>query len=86
MTAGRKNAEFAVSFLEEEGITILGQKLGGTDAMSVIFDTSDGKARVKVLEKISIKGTVEEESAYSAKLTQQTRSVIPDDITFFGTP
>ena len=81
MTVGRKNSEFAMRFLEEEGIPIVGQKIGGTTAMMIVFDTATGKAQVKTLERSQEVATAER--SHIASLAKQAET-IPDDITFFG--
>ena len=42
---GNSNAEFAVSFLNDEGFEILAKDLGGTHARKVMFHSTSGKAR-----------------------------------------
>ena len=81
MTVGQKNAEFAIRFLEEEGIPIVGQKIGGSAAMMVVFDTATGKAQVKTLERSQEVASAER--SHVASLAKQAQT-IPDDITFFG--
>ncbi|MEM6939205.1 MAG: chemotaxis protein CheD [Pseudomonadota bacterium] len=45
---GPKNAEFVMSFLEQEGIACQSSSLGGSQARHVLFTPSTGAAKVKV--------------------------------------
>lgn len=46
---GIKNAQIARKILDEEGIPVIGEDMGGTRARKVIFHVADGSALVKLL-------------------------------------
>ena len=80
-TIARNNADFAVSFLEAEGIPIVARKLGSKLPLSVFFDTYTGGARVKSVGEV--KQVEREEVAHLARISKSgTR--IAEDITIFG--
>ena len=50
ISLGERNAELALRLLAEEGISVLGQDLGGAFGRKVRFRTDDGMALVKLLK------------------------------------
>lgn len=80
---GKQNAEFALGYLADEGIEVIAKKLGGETAMMVVFDTGEGKAFVKQVERAG--DLLGEEQRHRAKLAAQMHPV-DEDIVFFGTP
>lgn len=50
-SVGRKNAEFALEFLNKEGIGITAKDLGGNRPRKVFFYTDSGRAIVKQIKK-----------------------------------
>lgn len=48
---GTSNAEFARRFLNDEGIPIIGESLGGTSARRIRFWPTDGRARQMVVDQ-----------------------------------
>ncbi|MDB4942177.1 MAG: Chemotaxis protein methyltransferase CheR [Labilithrix sp.] len=79
---GQLNTDFAKQYLEDEGIPIVAEKLGGISAMSIVFDTTTGKVLVKLLERTQELANAER--VHRAALAAQVRPV-EDDIVFFGT-
>ncbi len=82
-SVGKRNAEFAIGFLEDEGIRVAGKKVGGRAALSVLFDTDSGLARVKEIGAIA--EINREEQRVLARISQSPPP-IEQDITFFGLP
>ena len=80
---GRRNADFAIGFLEEEGIRVVAKKVCAPSALSVLFDTASGGARVKELGAVS--EVYHEEQRILGRLSVPPPSV-HHDITFFGMP
>jgi chemotaxis protein methyltransferase CheR len=80
-TIARNNADFAVSFLEAEGIPIVARKLGSKLPLSIFFDTYTGGVRVKSVGQA--KQVEREEVAHLARISKgETR--IAEDMTIFG--
>jgi len=77
----KKNADFVLRFLADEGIPVVAQKLGARSALSVVFDTAEGRAFVRTFNRAP--GVVEAERRHLAALSSASRS-FADDITFFG--
>lgn len=48
---GQKNIEFAVGFLQNEGIELMGQSLGGTSARRIRFWPTNGRSQQLLVEK-----------------------------------
>ena len=46
---GRTNADFALGFLEDEGIPILAQSTGGTSARKIRFFPADGRVQQRLV-------------------------------------
>lgn len=77
----KKNADFVLRFLAEEGIPVVAQKLGGRSALSVVFDTAEGRAFVRTFNRAP--DVAEAERRHLAALSSASRAY-DDDITFFG--
>ncbi len=77
----KKNADFVLRFLAEEGIPVVAQKLGGRAALSVVFETAEGRAFVRTFDRAP--DVVEAERRHLAALSSRRRA-FDDDITFFG--
>jgi chemotaxis protein CheD len=46
---GEKNAEFVLSFLDDEGIPVESQDLGGTQARRIRFEPTTGRVQLKLV-------------------------------------
>lgn len=79
---GQRNVAFAREFLSDEGIQVVAQKVGATSALSVLFDTGTGTARVK---ELAAEPDVVRDERRCLQDLARPRSV-DQDITFFGTP
>jgi len=80
---GRRNADFALSFLADEGIPVAAKKVCASTALSVLFDSGTGVVRVK--EVGSVPELYREEQKVMARLSLPPPPV-DQDITFFGLP
>ena len=56
---GHRNAQFALGFLEREGISCQAQSIGGEQARRIQFWPANGKARQKLLGRIEIAEDIE---------------------------
>lgn len=81
VSVGHRNSEFAISYLAEESIPVVAQKLGGSTGMMVAFDTASGRALVKSLERSPTLSR--EESDYVESLRAKNKTEV-EDIVFFG--
>lgn len=79
---GERNVTFARDSLRDEGIQVVAQKVGSTSALSVLFDTGTGTARVK--ELAAEPEVVRDERRCLQDLARPRP--VDQDITFFGTP
>ncbi len=79
---GERNVAFALEFLRDEGIQVVAQKVGATSALSVLFDTGTGMARVKEIGAEA--EVVRDERRCLQDLAR--RRPVDQDITFFGAP
>jgi chemotaxis protein CheD len=63
-TVGELNARFVRKFLVTEKIPLLAERLGGTDAVRLSFDTGNGRARVHTVSGVKLPEIVREEDTY----------------------
>lgn len=61
---GEQNAEFVKTFLRMEKITLLAQRLGGSQAVKVSFSTDTGKVIVSTVDGKALRRRVTEEEKY----------------------
>ncbi len=59
---GARNISFVREYLSAEGITVVGEDLGGMEPRKVLYDPATGTARVKRLARASTKVVAEERS------------------------
>ena len=63
-TVGERNAQFVRQFLNTEGIPLLAQRLGGTDAVEVTFTTDTGHVLVRSVTGYPLSSVVAREEHY----------------------
>ncbi|MCC7012243.1 MAG: hypothetical protein IT454_06770 [Planctomycetes bacterium] len=78
-----KNAEFIKGFLERESIPIVGQRLGGTLPLEVVFHTHTGKAFVRPVQPSGAHNLSREEEQYSLEIVRKVGAEPDDNITLF---
>ncbi|MEM9229132.1 MAG: chemoreceptor glutamine deamidase CheD [Pseudomonadota bacterium] len=71
---GQKNAAFVKDYLNNEGIGILAQDLGGTAARRVYFFPASGKVRVQYLAATESKRAAESEAKLNNRLESKPTS------------
>lgn len=79
---GQRNSEFVRTFLRTEGITLVGERLGGRSPLEVRFHTGTGKALVREAGLESMR----EARAQEEKYKQSIKKPVPkpeDDVTLF---
>ncbi len=62
---GEQNAEFVKDFLRTEKITLLAQRLGGSQAVKVNFRTDTAKVLVRTVDGTALRRRAEEEEKYA---------------------
>jgi chemotaxis protein CheD len=65
---GSKNADFALSYLEAEGLRVVAQDLGGMHGRRIHYVPSTGKVQRVLLKRAADVAVVEEERQYQSKL------------------
>jgi len=84
LNVGKRNAEFVLKFLSDEGIPVLAQSLGGTKGLMVRFRPHTGQAFAKPLAGRELPPIVEREEKFTTELFQKTDAPSADDgITLF---
>jgi chemotaxis receptor (MCP) glutamine deamidase CheD len=78
-SVSQDNSEFVQQFLKDEGIPVVGGRLGGTLPLSVRFETETGRAQAKTLGRDQI-ASIENEEQKSLTVRDPFPS---QDVTFF---
>ncbi len=78
-----QNALFIKAFLATERISILAQRLGGTQPLQVLFFTNTGKAWVKAVGGDKAKDLAEEERRYGIEIVKQVERPPEDNVILF---
>jgi len=83
LNVGAKNAAFVLQFLQDEGILVEAQCLGGTRGLLVRFEPNTGKAQAKPLAGRDLTPVVEREKEFGRDLLRRVMSPPDDAITMF---
>ena len=51
MNVGERNADIAKKILEQEGIKIIAESIGGTQGRKILFDTSNGSVHMRYIKQ-----------------------------------
>lgn len=78
---GGRNAAFALSYLEREGIPVIGQDLGGDRGRRILVYPSSGRVLRRLLEPTVLTQTVREEERFRRAL--KDRPPVAGDIELF---
>ena len=78
---GEMNAEFVREYLKMERIPLVGQRLGGTNAVHVYFHTDTGKAIVRTVDGSALPKIKHDETVYRHARADEASN--PDDVTLF---
>ncbi|HYD30461.1 MAG TPA: chemotaxis protein [Azospirillaceae bacterium] len=78
---GAQNAAFVLDYIEREGLELVGQDLGGTQARRVHFYPVTGRAMRKLLRPEAMNETIHHELSFRSKLRAQR---IEGDVELFG--
>ncbi|HUK25766.1 MAG TPA: chemotaxis protein CheD [Terriglobales bacterium] len=77
------NCSFTLKFLATEGITVEAFRLGGTQAMSVIFETATGKALVRCVPRTQDNKLMADEEAYETRIYRASHRKHPGGVSLF---
>jgi len=81
-SVSERNRDFILKFMEDEHIPIVAQKLGGSSALLLHFETDSGRALVRKVESSMLDRVVKEESKYLDEIRTTIRP--PEaDVTLF---
>jgi chemotaxis protein CheD len=78
---GAKNGAFALSYIRREGLTLVGQDLGGVSARRIHFFPSTGRVLRRILRPEALSETVSQELNFMTTLRHKP---IEGDVELFG--
>jgi chemotaxis protein CheD len=78
---GKHNAEFVLEFIKAEGLTLVGQVMGGLLARRVHYFPSTGRAVRRLLRKEAVPDTIQSEMRFMSDLRAKP---VEGDIELFG--
>jgi chemotaxis protein CheD len=81
MPVGDCNAKFVRSFLSTERIPLIAERLGGSVAVQVYFETDSGKATVQSVDGSHLPKIVQVENSY--RRTHHAGESLSGEITLF---
>ena len=81
LDVGAKNAEFVLSYVRREGLSLVGQDLGGTSARRIHYFPTTGRVLRRALRPEALSETVSQELNFMTTLRQKP---IEGDIELFG--
>ncbi len=67
---GLRNAEFVLTYLHQENLTLVGEDLGDVYPRKVLFDPISGRARMKKIQSVSNDTIAVREQQYSQEIKQ----------------
>lgn len=71
LQVGQRNVEFVLTFLADEGIAVIGKRVGGSTGVKLCFQTDNARALVKPLPNRAIDQTLATEVQYLRSAKQQ---------------
>ena len=77
------NIAFAFEFLKTEGIPVVGQDVGGTDARKIFFFVPSARVLLKRLGGKKLAPVEREEQAYLSRIKRKPRPADTPDVTLF---
>ena len=83
MNVGERNIEFALQFVQIEGLAVAAQDLGGPHPRKVIYFPSTGKVKIRKLRSLQTKVVAAQEKAYESTLAKQEESQAGGEIDLF---
>lgn len=80
---GQRNVAFVRQFLEDEGIMLAAQRVGGNQGVKLCFYTATGRALVKPLPNRLLDETLRQEVHYLRQTKKTTTAPANDAVTLF---
>lgn len=71
---GKRNVEFAINFMEVEGLNVASQDLGGEHPRKVLFFPHDGRVMVRRLRSLQAQAVAAQEVKYETNIVTQKKS------------
>jgi len=82
-TVAEKNAAFAISFLETEGIPLTSYRIGGNSPLEVRFTASTARTLVRALPNLTVRGMEARADRYRAAVAEELEQPGDDAVTWF---
>lgn len=80
---GEKNVAFILNYIQQEGMHVTGQDLGGLEPRKVIFDPISGKAWLKRIPFTEVHLLQHQEEKYASQLDRESHRPHDDDVELF---
>lgn len=80
---GEKNVAFILNYIEQEGLEIIAQDLGGLEPRKVMFDPYTGKAWLKRIPFSEVHKLQAQEEKYAHQLDRESHRPHDDDVELF---
>ena len=71
LQVGQRNVNFVLTFLSDEGIPVVGKRVGGGTGVKLCFQTNSARALVKPLPNRAIDQTIQTEVQYLRRTKQE---------------
>jgi chemotaxis protein CheD len=82
-SVAERNAAFAREFLDRENIPLVSWRLGGYEAMEVVFFPDTARTLVKSVRKLTAAELAAREAQYASELDKRAVQPPDDDVTLF---
>jgi chemotaxis receptor (MCP) glutamine deamidase CheD len=83
LNIGRRNVEFVREFLRDEGIQIIGERVGGSLGVKVCFHTHTGRAFAKDVGSSGLKTVLVSEQRQKNSITEKLAPRTEEQLTLF---
>lgn len=80
---GEKNVAFILAFVQQEGLEVVAQDLGGLEPRRVLFDPISGKAWLKRIPFTEVHQLQHQEEKYATELDKESHRPHDDDVELF---
>lgn len=80
---GEKNVAFILNYVEQEGMEVVSQDLGGLEPRKILFDPYTGKAWLKRIPFTEIHHLQHQEEKYASQLDRESHATDNNDVELF---
>ncbi|MCZ4292995.1 chemotaxis protein CheD [Vibrio sinaloensis] len=80
---GEKNVAFILNYIQQEGMNVTAQDLGGLEPRKVIFDPISGRAWLKRIPFTEVHLLQHQEEKYASQLDRESHRPHDDDVELF---